>query len=63
MAHSSGVTLLFEHPPSQASELEHFEIFSRPWENQLAWRFFIKFNLLLFFLIYVGSASCIYGEI
>ena len=63
MTHSGGVTLLFEHSPSQASELEHFESFSRPWENQLAQRFSIKFNLLLFFLIYVGSVSCIYGEI
>ena len=36
---------------SRASELEDFEIFSRPRENQLARRFFVKFNLLLFFLI------------
>ena len=33
---SSSVTLLFEHSPSWASEIEHFEIFSRPQENQLA---------------------------
>ena len=46
-----GVTLLFEHSPSRSSEIEHFEIFSRPRENQLAWHFFVKFNLLLFFLI------------
>ena len=31
----SGVTLLFEHSPSRASEIEHSEIFSRPQENQL----------------------------
>ena len=31
--------------------IDHFEIFSRPRENKLAWRFFVKFNLLLFFLI------------
>ena len=32
----SGVTLLFEHSPSRASEIDYFEIFSRPLENQLA---------------------------
>ena len=26
----SNVTLLFEHSPSRASEIEHFEIFSCP---------------------------------
>ena len=33
---NSGVTLLFEHLPNQAREIEHFEIFSCPQENQLA---------------------------
>ena len=47
----SGVTLLFEHSPSWVSEIEHFEIFSCPQENQLARQFFVKFNLLLLFLI------------
>ena len=32
----SDVTLLFEHSSSRASEIEHFEIFSHPRENQLA---------------------------
>ena len=32
----SGVTLLFERSPIQTSETEHFEIFSRLRENQLA---------------------------
>ena len=32
----SGATLLFEHLPSRASDIEHFEIFSHPQENQLA---------------------------
>ena len=27
----SGVTLLFEHSPSQLSEIKHFEIFNRPY--------------------------------
>ena len=27
-----------KHFPSQASVIEHFKIFSRPWENQLAWQ-------------------------
>ena len=34
--YTSGVTYLFEHSPSQASEIEYFEIFSRLQENQLA---------------------------
>ena len=34
--HTSGVTYLFEHSPSRASEIEHFEIFSFRQENQLA---------------------------
>ena len=34
---SSGVTLLFEHSTSRASELEHLEIFSCLQGNQLAW--------------------------
>ena len=32
----SGVTLLFEDSPCHASEIEHFENFSCPQENQLA---------------------------
>ena len=28
-----GITLLFEHSPSRASEIEHSEIFSLPREN------------------------------
>ena len=47
----SGVTLTFEHPLSWASEIENLEIFSCQRENKLAQRFFVKFNLLLFFLI------------
>ena len=47
-----GVTLLFEHSSSPASEIDYFEIFSCLRENQLAQRFFVKFNLLLFFLIF-----------
>ena len=39
---SSGVTIFFEDLPSWASEIEHFEIFSRPRENQLARRFFVN---------------------
>ena len=46
----SGVTLLFEHSPIWASEIER-EIFSHLQENQLTRQFFLKFNLLLFFLI------------
>ena len=46
----SDVTLLFEYSPGRASEIEHFEIFSRPRENKLVRRFFVKFNFL-FFLI------------
>ena len=45
----SGVTLLFEQLPSWASKKK--KIFSCPQENQLAQRFFVKFNLLYFFLI------------
>ena len=36
---NSGVTLLFEHSPSRASEtseIDYFEIFGRPRENQVA---------------------------
>ena len=33
---NSGVYLLFEHSPSQASEIDYFEIFSRLKKNQLA---------------------------
>ena len=35
---NSGVKLLFEHSPSQAGEIDYFEIFRRPWpqENQIA---------------------------
>ena len=47
----SGVTLLSEHSPSQASEIDYIEIFSRPQENELARQFFVKFNFLLSFLI------------
>ena len=47
----SDVTLLFEHLPSRASEIEHFEIFSHLQENKLAQQFFVKSDLLLFFLI------------
>ena len=47
----SGVTLLFGHLPSRASEIEHFKIFSLLQENQFARRFLVKFNLLLLFLI------------
>ena len=48
---NSGVTLLFEHLPSRASEIEHFEVFSCPRESQLARQFFVRFNLLLLVLI------------
>ena len=48
---NSGITLLFEHLSSRASEVKHFEIITHPQENQHAWQFFVKFNLLLFFLI------------
>ena len=47
------VTWFFEHSPTRMSEIEHFEIFSRPQENQLAWQFLGKSNLRLFFLISV----------
>ena len=48
---NSGVTLLLEHSPSRANEIDYFENFSRPQENQFTWWFVEKFNLLLFFLI------------
>ena len=48
---NSGVTLLFEHSLSRASEIDYFEIFSCLQGNQLAWQFVVKFNLLLLFLI------------
>ena len=48
---NSGITLLFEHSSSRASEVKHFEIITHPQDNQLALQFFVKFNLLLFFLI------------
>ena len=46
----SDVTLRFELSPSRASDIDYFEVFSRPRESQLARRFFVEFNLL-FFLI------------
>ena len=46
----SGVALIFEHSPNRASEVDYFEIFSRPQEDQLAQPFSVKFNLLLLFL-------------
>ena len=47
-----GVTLLIEHSPSWASEIDYLENFSREnQENQLARGFVVKFNLLLLFLI------------
>ena len=45
---SSGVTLLFENSPSWANEIEHFGIFSRLQENQLARRLSVRFSLLLY---------------
>ena len=36
--YTSVVTYLFEHSPCRATEIEHFEIFSCPQENQLAWQ-------------------------
>ena len=33
---NSSVTLLFEPSPSQAGEIDYFDFFSRPRENQLA---------------------------
>ena len=36
--YTSDATYLFEHSPSQASEIEHFEIFSPSQENQLTWQ-------------------------
>ena len=63
----SGVTLLFEQLPSWASEVEHFEIFSRPKENQLVQLFFVKFNLLYCYISFsfpnVGSVLCRCGGI
>ena len=47
----SGVALIFEHSSNRASEVDYFEIFSHPQEDQLAQPFSVKFNLLLFFLI------------
>ena len=32
---NSGENLVFEHLPSQASQIDYFEIFSRARENQL----------------------------
>ena len=49
-----GETLLFEHLPSQAIEIDYFEIFSRPRENQLAQWFVTKFNLLLYLICYLS---------
>ena len=33
---NSGVTIPFEYSPSRASEIDYFETFSRPQENQIA---------------------------
>ena len=44
---NSGATLLFERSPSRASEIDYFEIFSRPRENQLAQRFVLVIQCLL----------------
>ena len=52
MKESSGATLLFEHSPSWASEIDHFENFICRRENQLVQQFFLKFNLLLPFLTF-----------
>ena len=52
MNESSGATLLFEHSPSRASEIDHFENFICWRENQLVQQFFLKFNLLLPFLTF-----------
>ena len=50
--YTSGVTYLFEHSPNQASEIDHFEIFSRPRENQLARKSVeLLFCYSLFFLM------------
>ena len=43
----SGVTLLLEHSPSRASDINYFKNFSHPRESQLN----VTFNLLLFFLV------------
>ena len=50
MSESGSATLLFEHLPSWASEIDHFENFICPQENQLVRQFFLKLNLLLSFL-------------
>ena len=66
----SGVTLGFEHSPSRASEIEYFEIFSRPRENQLAPRFFVKFNFaivlsdfLIFGVFYAYTEECKHNDV
>ena len=55
MATAIATQLMFEqdqvHSSSRVSEIEHPEIFSRPQENQLTLRLFVKFNFILFFLI------------
>ena len=33
---NSGVKVLFEHPPSQAVEIDYFETFSHSQENRVA---------------------------
>ena len=52
----SRVTLLFEYSPSRVHEIEHFEIFSHPWGNQLAQWFFIKiwFAIVLSHFLMLG---------
>ena len=40
----SGATLLFEHSPSRANEIDYFDIFSRPRENKVTRRFFLRFK-------------------
>ena len=67
LSNASGVTLRFEHSPSQASEIEYFEIFSCLQQNQPPWQFSVKFNLLLLFLIlwekkFGRSATCHEGQ-
>ena len=59
----SGLTLLFEHLPSRVSEMEHFEIFSRLQESQLARQFE---NLICYFFVLfpnIVSVLCIYRGI
>ena len=60
----SGLTLLFEYSPSRAHEIEHFEIFSHPWENQLAQWFFIKiwFAIVLSHFLMLGVFYAYSGE-